>query len=152
MNFIDFTTNARKKLKFNDSEDSDDDEDPSQPVYERPPPKYSAERVIKILRAEKSKVCGKKPTSVSKSATYVIDVRNLQNQDDIKDEFGIWNYSGSHPQPFKVFYDEDGEITVEKHNPGVSGANVVYLRRLHCTHPSNADFKRLICFLTGRLL
>ena len=49
LNFIDFTTNARKKLKFNDSEDSDDDEDP----------KYSAERVIKILRAEKSKVCGK---------------------------------------------------------------------------------------------
>ena len=97
-------------------------------------------------------MCQIKPTSISKSATYVVDVRNLRNQDDIKkDEFGIWNYSGSHPQPFKVFYEEDGEITVEKRNPGVSGANVVYLRRLHCTHPSNADFKRLICFLTGRL-
>ena len=139
-----------KKFKFNDSEDSD----PSQPVYEQPPPKYSAERVIKILlRAEKSKVCGKKPPSVSKSATYIVYVRNLRNRDDIKkDEFGIWNYSDSHLQPFKVFHDEDGEITLEKRNPGVSGANVVYLRRLHCTHPTNANFKRLICFLTGMLL
>ena len=153
LTFIDFTTSARKRLKFDDShnsESSDDDDDPSQPIYERPPPKYSAERVIKILlQAEKSKVCQRKPTSISKSATYVVDVRNLRNQDDIKkDDFGIWNYSGSHPQPFKVFYKEGGEITVEKRNPGVSGANVVYLR---CTHPSNADFKRLICFLTGTL-
>ena len=44
-------------------------------------------------------------------------------------------------------HEEDREITVEKRNPG---ANVVYLQRLHCTHSSNADFKRLICFLTGR--
>ena len=35
---------------------------------------------------------------------------------------------------------------------GVSGPNVVFLRRLHCTHPSNLDFKRLICFLSGRLI
>ena len=86
-------------------------------------------RVIKILlQAKRSKVCQVKPTSISKSATYVVDVRNLRNQDDVKkDEFGIWNYSGSHPQPFKIYYEEDNEITVEKCNPGVTGTNIVYL-------------------------
>ena len=77
-------------------------------------------------------------------------MRNLRNQDDIKkDEFGMWKYSGSHPQPFKVYYEDDGEISVEKCSHGVSGSNVVYL---HCTHPSNVDFKRLICFLMGTFL
>ena len=60
-----------KKLKFSvDSPVSSDDDDSTQPVYERPPPKYSAERVIKILlEAEKSKVCERKPTPIRKSAT-----------------------------------------------------------------------------------
>ena len=136
------------------SEESPLSESSSQPVYELPPSKYSAERVIKILlRADSSKVCQKKPTSVRRSATYVVDVRSLRCQDDIKkDEFGIWNYSGSHPQPFKV-HENDNSIVVERCCPGVSGKNVVLLRRLHCTHPSNPQFKRLICFLTmGRIM
>ena len=78
----------------------------------------------------------------SQSATYVVNVRCLENQDDIKkDDFGIWRYSGSHPQVFKVLYEEeeDGYKTIEKCSVCASGSNVVLLRRLHCTHPSNAD-------------
>ena len=72
-------------------------------------------------------MCQVKSTSISKSATYVVDVRNLRNQDDIKkDEFGIWNYSGSHLQPFKIYYEEDNEITVEKCNPGVTGTLFIF--------------------------
>ena len=98
-----------------DSPLSPEEEVSSQPVYEIPPSKYSAERVIKILlQAENSKICRKKPTSVCRSATYVVDVRSLRCQDDIKkDEFGIWNYSGSHPQPFKV-HENDDDLIVEK--------------------------------------
>ena len=82
----------------------------------------------------------------------MVDVRSLHNIEDIKkDEFGIWNYSGSHPQVFKVYMEDDGYKTIEKCSEGASGNNVVYLRRLHCTHPSNSDFKRLICFLSGEL-
>ena len=76
-----------------------------------------------------------------RSATYVVDVRSLHCHDDIeKDEFGIWNYSGSHPQPFKV-RENDDDLRVEKCCPGVSGMNVVLLRRIYYTHPSNAKFK-----------
>ena len=84
------------------------------------------------------------------SATYLVDVRQLQNIDDIKkDEFGKWNYTGLHPQPFKAFDEEDDDITIEKCAEGATGSNVVLLRRLYCTHPSNVEFKWLICFLTG---
>ena len=75
-----------------------------------------------------------------------MDVHNLRNQDDIKkDEFGIWKYSGSHPQPIKVYYENYGHMTVEKCGDGATGAKKK-CRRLHCVHPSNLKFKRLICF------
>ena len=87
---------------------------------------------------------------ITQSATFVMDIRCLENQEDIKkDEFGIWNYSGSHPQVFKVNFKEDGYISVEKCESGARGNNVIYLRQLHCTHPSNIEFKRFICFLLG---
>ena len=142
------TGTVRKKLKF--IADSPE-EDSQQPVYEIPPSRYSAERILQILLLpDETRICKVKPTSVTHSATYLVDVRQLQNIDDIKkDEFGIWNYTGSHPQPFKVF-DEEDDITFEKCAEGATGSNVVLLRRLRCTHPSNVEFKRLICFLTGK--
>ena len=61
-------------------------------------------------------------------------------------EFGMWNYSGSQRQAYRV-HDED--FFVEKCAPNAKGDNIVYLRRLHCTHPSNQQVKRLICFVSG---
>lgn len=140
--------NVKKKLKFEDMSPG-----LAQPVYEHPPSKYTTGQIIRILLDPcVSKVCRGKPTSVSGTATYVVDVHSLQNIEDIKkDEFGIWRYSGSHPKYFKVYTEEDGRKSIEKCVSGASGSNVVCLRRLYCTHPSNNDFKRLICFLTGML-
>ena len=86
------------------------DEDSCQPVYENPPAKYNAEWIIKILlQPDETRVCYVKPSAVTQSTSYIVDVCNLQNQDDIKkDEFGIWNYSGSHLQAYKVYHEEDG--------------------------------------------
>ena len=53
-------------------------------------------------------------TYIEKSSTFVVDVRCLKNQKDIKkDEFGIWQYSGSHPQCFYVRQKDDGYIDIE---------------------------------------
>ena len=53
--------------------------------------------------------------AIKKSATYVVDVRALKNAEDLKeDEFGIWKFSGSHPQGFKVYTDDDGCKVIEK--------------------------------------
>jgi len=100
---------------------------------------------------DEDKICKEKPANITRSSTFVVDVRNLKNQEDLKkDEFGIWNYSGSHPHTFHVSEEEGGTLTIEKAATGATGPNVVLLRRLHCTHPSNPDMKRLICFLSGK--
>lgn len=140
---------------LNSDEQCDNEQrDSIQPIFETPPPKYLAERILQILldpMIPQHKVCKEKPSGVTSSATFVVDTRKLQCVDDIKkDEFGIWNYSGSHPQAYKV-HDEDGYMSVEKCGTNANGRNVVYLRRLHCTHPSNPEFKRLICFVSGKL-
>jgi hypothetical protein len=130
-----------------------EDQNSSRPINEHPPLKYNAEEIIKVLLlAEDNKICRVKPSAVTQSATYVIDTRSLQNPEDIKkdDEFGIWRYSGSHPKKFKVYTGDDGHMKVEKCCDSASGNNVVTLRRLQCTHPSNSDFKRLVCFLSGK--
>ena len=100
---------------------------------------------MKILlnpKIDRQKICQQKPSNITESSIFVVDVHSLQHPDDIKkDEFGIWNYSGSHPQAYRVYHEEDGHLTVEKCGGGATGRSVVYLRRLHCTHPSNSEFK-----------
>ena len=98
-------------------------------------------------------LCIEKPTNITESATYVVNTENLSHVDDIKkDEFGIRHYSGSHPQPYRVSHKNDGYMSIERCGDDAKGGNVVYLRRLHCTHPSNSEFKRLICFVSGEFL
>ena len=65
---------AWKKLKFEEQEAAYEGD---QLIYEYPPAKYTAEQIIKILLDPiEEKIC---PTSLTKSATYVVDVRSLQN-------------------------------------------------------------------------
>ena len=123
------------------------------PVYEIPPAKYSAEKILKILcdpSISSSKICTTMPVQVTTSGTYVVDVTKLSHPDDVKkDIFGVWYHSGSHPQACRVYIEEDDYVTVEKCAPGAQGENVVYLRRLHSVHPSNNQFKRMIAFVSG---
>jgi len=147
--FAAYDGTVRKKLKF----DGNHRDKTDQPVYEIPPEKYSANKIIAILlTAKPEEVCRHKPLNIKKSSTFVVDVWCLKNQEDIKkDEFGIWQYSGSHPQCFYVRQKDDGYIDIEKHEAGeINNSHVMYLRRLHCVHPSNSNFKRLICFLSGQ--
>ena len=51
-----------------------------QPLYEHPPLKYSAERILQILldpNLQQDQVCEKKPVNVTCSATFVVDTRKL---------------------------------------------------------------------------
>lgn len=77
-----------------------EDEPKDEPVYERPPSKYSAEGLLKILLDESipaNKICQKRPTHINRSAAYIVDISKLDHPDDVKkDNFGIWSHSGSH--------------------------------------------------------
>ncbi len=124
-----------------------------QPIFEYPRTKYSAERVLKILldpNISPSKVCQERPVNITKSSTFVIDITKLDHEKDVlKDGFGKWNYSGSHPIPYRVKCFPEGNVEAERCYPGASGQDVVQLRRLHATHPSNSNFKRMIAFISG---
>ena len=97
-------------------------------------------------------MCSSWPLQIENSSTFVIDVTKLKHPDDVKkDFFGKWNHSGSHPLSFKARNIADEKIEVERCAPGVS-VNVFYLRRLHCYHPSNSSFRRLIAFVSGMFL
>ena len=92
------------------------DEPSNRPVYEILPSKYTADRILRILLDPKipdCKVCKVKPGGVKSSATFVVDVGNLKCVDDIKkDDLGIWNYSGSHPQAYMVCHSRVGMVQV----------------------------------------
>lgn len=119
--------------------------------YEKPPTKYSAETILKILldpEIDRSRICNMWPVAVHSSTTFVVDVTKLKHPDDVrKDFFGRWKHSGSHPTPFKARVSEEG-VEVERCALGATGA-VYYLRRLHGYHPSNPSFRRLIAFVSG---
>ena len=38
--------------------------------------------------------------------------------------------------------EDDGYISIERPEVGATGKNVMMLRRLYCTHLSNAEFER----------
>lgn len=127
-------------------------------TYDKPPCKYTEEQLLKILldpTLDSNLVrTSWPPVDVISSATFVINVTQLPNPGDVKkDMFGKWNHSGSHKTPYHIAFGEDGEIVVEKSAPGADGDadgdDVVYLRRLHTSHPSNPEFHQVLDFLSG---
>lgn len=125
-------------------------------AYEVPQHKYSSELLLKLLlnpSIDRSRVCSTWPVpDIMTSSTFIVDISTLKHPDDVrKDFFGRWMYSGSHTFPFKAFFEDDGSVFVEKCAPGAQG-NVFYLRKLHCYHPSNTDFRRMLVFVSGKCL
>lgn len=60
-----------------------------QPEYENPPPSYSAEQILMDPNIDVSKICKERPTHVTRSSTYVVNLTSLGHPDDIKkDCFG----------------------------------------------------------------
>ena len=127
--------------------------DDVEPIYEIPPPKYSAEKILKILldqNIQESKICSVRPTGIHKSATYVVDVSKLKHPDDIKnDNFDAWTYSGSHPQTFRAQVEEDGYVRVQ--NVLMGPKEMILCIFVACTVYTLQIilFKRLIAFLSG---
>ena len=97
------------------SEEDCDEGGDDGPLFEIPPPRYSAEHIIRILldpTIPPTKVCIRRPIAISKSSTFIVDLTHLENPDDVKhDSFGSWDHSGSHPQVFLVDIEENGYIT-----------------------------------------
>lgn len=93
-------------------------------------------------------MCQEKLKGIRTSATYVVDTQKLKCLDDVKkDEFGMWNYSGSQRQAYRVHREDDGDFFVEKCAPNAKGDDIVYLRRLlHSSLKPGSEALDLFCF------
>lgn len=125
-----------------------------QPIFDSHPTKYLAEDIINVLfdpELDSALICSEKPTSVSSSAAFIVDVTSLSDADDVKrDCYGKWNYTGSRHQLYFIKrLPGGGQMKIEKREPGVAGDNIYQIRRLYCKHPSNDEFRRLIATITG---
>uniref|UniRef100_A0A1X7SN02 Uncharacterized protein n=1 Tax=Amphimedon queenslandica TaxID=400682 RepID=A0A1X7SN02_AMPQE len=125
------------------------------PIYETPLSTYKCEEIIEILlnkNIDEKKVCHERPRHIEESATFVINLDSLRHPDDVKkDDFGKWKYSGSHLQSFLFSETENGDIEVKKIDDTDSCSsleNVIQLRRIHCKHPSNSQFQKLMAFVS----
>ena len=108
--------------------------------------------VLKLLLdpgIDRRRVCSTWPVpDIQTSSTFVVNITALKHPDDVRKYFfGKWIYSGLHTCNFKASI-EDGDVYFEKCAPGAHG-NVFYLLKLHCYHPSNTDFRRMLAFVTG---
>ena len=123
------------------------------PIFEKPPEKYSAHRIMQILldpNIDPRRIAKKRPLQTPFSATFLVDLGQLSHPDDIKkDMYGKWLYSGSHSDVFLCSFSSGGQVRVEKAAAGASGDCVYSLRRLHSVHPSNVEFRRVLALLFG---
>ena len=124
------------------------------PIFEQPPPKYTATRILQILldpNIDQSIIAKERPVEVERSSTFVVDLTCLKHPDDVKkDMYGRWDYSGSHPEVFRCSFDEFDKVYIEKCAVGATGQDVYYLRRIRSSHPSNPNFRRLIAFVHSK--
>ena len=125
------------------------------PIYEIPEEMYTGERILEILlnsKRESSKICHQQPINIERSSTFVVDLDSLKHPDDVKkDGFGRWLYSGSHVQTYLAWKEDGDNLKFEKADTD-GGENAFQLRRIHCKHPSNPQFQRLLAFVTGKQL
>ena len=125
------------------------------PIYEYPPVgSYTGENILQILlntHTDDKKVCTKRPSGITQSSTFVVDLDGLHHPDDVKkDEFGKWNYSGSHVVTYEAWKMPGTEkLRFERAPCSTSSKNSFQLRRVHCTHPSDSTCQRLLAFVTG---
>ena len=116
------------------------------PIFEIPPPKYSAHQIVRILldqNIDEERIALKRPTDAPSSSTFVVDIST-------SNMYGKWLHSDSHTDVFICTYNEDDSVNIEKAAYDASGNNVYYLRRLHSVHPSNTEFRRVLALLFGK--
>ena len=77
------------------------------PIFEKPPEKYSAHRIMQILlnsKIDERRIAMKRPLEAPFSSTFIVDVSKLAHPDVKKDMYGKWLYSGSHSDVFLCSY------------------------------------------------
>ena len=112
MKFIFVSLHSITFEALSDSESDDGEEDPvlqhyegdiSLPVYSTTPFGYQAEKLAKcLLTPNYDKVCHVQPLGITKSASFVVDIDDVEFPDLKADDMGVWKTNGTKKTHFRV--------------------------------------------------
>ena len=97
-----------------------------------------------------SKICTRKPTSVTYSSVFVVDLSCIKYIDDLRaDDNGVWLHSGKPQRKYKVEFDSNRKeiISATIVNTDSNESDVYTLVRIYHRHKSSPEFQRHICYV-----
>ena len=127
--------------------------DPTLPVFKWTYSKYhfSIEKLGEILltgSVSAREICSRQPTGVHHNAAFVVDLKALDDYNDIRaDENGVWKRNGA---PIAYISLHDGANVVRRKSMK-NHSHFFKVSRTYYTHSSSPDFHRIITFVTGML-
>ena len=117
-------------------------------MYDYPVKGYSQEEIVHILcdpMLKKEFICSSHPVSVENNVSFVIDVSELKNPNDVRaDDLGSWKCTGSRVLRFSVKITSRSCSLVTCSSPG---AIEIGVRRQYFVHATDNDLHRMIAFL-----
>ena len=99
-----------------------------------------------------SKICTRKPTSITYSSVFVVDLTCVKSIDDLRaDDNGVWLHSGKPRRKYKVEFDSSRKeiisATVVNKDSNSEESDVYTLVRIYHRHKATPEFQRHICYV-----
>ena len=99
-----------------------------------------------------NKICTCKPTSVTYSSVFVVDLSCVKSIDDLRaDDNGVWLHSGKPRRKYKVEFDSNRReiisATVVNKGSNSDDSDVYTLVRIYHRHKATPEFQRHICYI-----
>jgi hypothetical protein len=126
-------------------------DDKRMPILHKGRKKFSTEEaVMSIFNANANgKVCSTQPYCCQQNCSFVVDVSNLEEANDIKcDDLGTWKNVGVQTVYVSVQFNDDetveSVILLSKGKPKVMSSTVYKVKKSYWRHLQSTDFSRRI--------
>ena len=124
--------------------------DTALPIFSTTPSGYHAEKVARcLLHPDLDKVCHVQPMGVTRGATFVVDIDDVEFADLKADDLGVWKTNGTKTTHFCIL--PSGRIWISSKRKGRLSTYYVITRRYY-VHGTYQRFRRVIVDIQGRLL
>jgi hypothetical protein len=131
-------------------------DDKRMPILHKGRKKFSTEEaVMSIFNANANgKVCSTQPYCCQQNCSFVVDVSNLEEANDIKcDDLGTWKNVGVQTVYVSVQFNDDetveSVILLSKGKPKVMSSTVYKVKKSYWRHLQSTDFSRRIFEIQG---
>ena len=111
-----------------------------------------AERAVQLLfNCGQSKICTKQPIGCTTSATFIVDVTNLNHSEDIRaDDLGVWSNKGVRTNYVRIDTGRVKHVTnLGRGPPSLKSKTVYTLKRTYWKHTDDQQFSRRLLELKG---